>query len=565
MKWQRKTASDHEIAPDEIFLDSSNAPDFDRSRLEGRIERPLSRSTYLTLAGFFAILFLSLISRAFQMQVIEGESYAAQSSDNALAETTLFAPRGIIVDRNGEVLAENSEGPDGTIRRKYLLPEMGQIIGYVSNPKKDSSGRYYDTDQRGLAGLEFMYDDVLRGRNGKVLIETDALGALRSKGTVIPAEEGGTLALSIDATLERTLFDAIKEIVIRRGFRAGAGVILNTKTGSVQAIVSYPSYDPNVLANGTPAETIASYNADPRHPFLDHAVQGVYTPGSVVKPLIASGALSDGLITSKTVIDDQGVLIVPDRYNPGKEYRYTGWRALGPVDVKKAIAWSSDIFFYTVGGGFQNQRGLGIDRLAYWYDQFGLGKPTGIDLPGEVSGVIPSPAWKKKTFNESWYLGDTYYTAIGQYGMQVTPIQMARAIAAVANGGTLCTPTLILNASPSCTSLSIPDQVYRVVREGMRLTVTDALAQQLNVPYLSVAAKTGTAQVGANNEFDNSWVVGFFPVEKPEYAFAIVLERGPIGTGETAVTAMRLFLDDLQAAGSPYIGAIPKERRLVER
>jgi penicillin-binding protein 2 len=274
-----------------------------------------------------------------------------------------------------------------------------------------------------------------------------------------------------------------------------------------------------------------------------------------VKPFVASGALTDGTITTNTIINDPGFISLPDPYHPGKEFIYNGWKALGEMDVKNAIAWSSDIFFYTVGGGFGNQKGLGIDRLDYWYKQFGFGAKTGIDLPGEVSGLIPTPEWKQATFNEQWYLGDTYFTAIGQYSMQVTPIQMARATAAIANGGKLFTPTMLADQIPSYTVVPVSQSSLIAVREGMREGVTSALATAINLPYVSVAAKTGTAQTGIHNQYDNAWVEGFFPYDHPQYAFAVVLERGPNGAGEQAVNVMQKLFDSLHAENSPYVGS----------
>ena len=325
-------------------------------------------------------------------------------------------------------------------------------------------------------------------------------------------------------------------------------------TGAVRATASYPSYDANVMASGGPGSAIADYAENPGHPFLDHVVGGVYAPGSIVKPLIAAGALTDGLITPNTVIDDPGSISIPDPYHPGEMFVYKGWKALGPVDVRRAIAWSSDIFFYTIGGGFKSQRGMGIDRLDYWYRQFGLGSPTGIDLSGEARGLIPTPAWKQETFDEPWYLGDTYFTAIGQCAVQVTPLQMVRATAAIANGGKLFTPSLVEGFTPTYTTVPVTPVALRVVREGMRQGVTEALAGALNLPYIRIAAKTGTAETGARNQYDNSWVVGFFPYEEPQYAFAVVLERGPAGSGSQAVNAMHVFFDSLYAANSPYVG-----------
>jgi len=564
MKWfdfvhhtWKKRHVDPEIAPDEIFLDVSNTPDFDRTRFEGRIEKPLPHSTFLALALVLGLLFVVLVARIGDLQLVNGATYAAQSAYNSLEVTTLFAPRGIIVDRHGIVLAENVERTEGGMGRNYPLPAFGQIIGYVSYPKKDSSGNYYDTSQTGIAGLEAEYDALLAGKNGQLLTETDALGRVRSSGAIVAAQEGATLNLSLDADLEKYLANAISDIANSEHFIAGAGVIMNVDTGEVLAMVSYPSYDPNVMASGDRADLIAGYNKSPGHPFLDHAVQGIYTPGSIVKPFIASGALTDGLITEATTVDDPGFLSLPDPYHPGKTFIYKGWKALGTVDVRRAIAWSSDVFFYTIGGGFGNQKGLGIDRLDYWYRQFGIGSPTGVDLPGESSGLVPTPDWKQKTFQEPWYLGDTYFTSIGQYSTQVTPIQMARATAAVANGGKLFTPTLRMRQAgelSAYTTVAANPASLAIVREGMRQSVTSALARALNVSYVSVAAKTGTAQTGTRNQYDNSWVVGFFPYDVPRYAFAVVLERGPSGAGAQSVNVMRRLLDSLYLAHSPYVG-----------
>ncbi len=554
MKRRRTRHLDSEIAPDEIFLDASNVSAFDRARFEGRLEKPLSPRVFAYLAGVLAMLFLVLIVRAWNLEITHGAEFAAESAHNILETRTLFAARGIITDMNGVVLADNIENSDGSVKRNYPVPALGQVIGYVSYPKKDSRGVYYDTKEAGVAGLEEEYDSLLAGKNGQLLTETDALGHIRSQGTMVKAVDGGTLQLSIDANMEELLAKALKDTATSQGFLAGAGVVMDISNGAVRAIASYPSYDPNVMASGGPAGTINGYNTDPGRPFLDHATQGVYAPGSIVKPFVASGALTDGIITPSTVIDDKGFLSLPDPYHPGKSFIYKGWKALGPVDVEKAIAWSSDVFFYTVGGGFGSQKGLGIDRLAYWYRQFGLGTTTGIDLPEEASGLIPTPAWKKETLNEPWYLGDTYFTAIGQYSMQVTPIQMACATAAIANGGKLFTPTLLANKTSPYTNVPVSPDALAVVRAGMRQGVLGVLAGAINLPYLSVAAKTGTAQTGVNNQYDNSWVEGFFPTNNPRYAFAVVLERGPIGSGEQAVNVMRELFDSLHAENSPYVG-----------
>lgn len=563
MLWRRTKRRKAEIAPDEIFLDASNAPDFDRLQFEGRLEKPLARGIFLSIGGALASLMLILVVRTWHLQITNGAVFAAESAHNSLEVRTLFAPRGIIIDVFGVVVAENIEKEDGSVRRNYPVPSLGHIIGYVSFPKKDAKGVYYDTKQTGLAGLEATYDARLAGKNGRLLTETDAFGKIRSEGTMEPAEEGETVQLSIDANLQKLFEQAIGSVARNKRFISGAGVIMDVHTGAVRAIGSYPSYDPNVMASGGPSEIIDSYSKDPGHPFIDHAIQGVYAPGSIVKPIVAAGALTDGIITPSTVIDDPGFLSLPDPYHPGKSFVFKGWKALGIVDVKKAIAWSSDIFFYSVGGGFGSQKGLGIDRLAYWYRQFGLGSLTGIDVPGEAIGLIPTPEWKQATLNEPWYLGDTYFTAIGQYSVQVTPIQMVRATAVVANGGKLFTPTLLVGQAAEYTNVPVSISSLKVVQEGMRQTVTSALAGALNLSYVTVAAKTGTAETGTRNQYDNSWVVGFFPYENPQYAFTVVLERGPAGTGSQAVNVMRDLFEALHAENSSYVGGTATTTALV--
>ncbi len=555
MLWQRKRRRNPEIEPDEIFLDAATTASFNRNQFEGRLEKPLSRSTFFFLSAILGGLFCVLLARSAQLELVQGTAFAQESANNSLSATTLFAPRGAIVDVNGVPLAQNVAQSDGSVQRYYALPSMGQIIGYVSYPKKDSHGVYYDTKESGVAGLEAEYNAMLSGKNGQLLAERDALGRILSEGDIVPAQPGQTLHLSINANLEQLFARALKNVTIQQHFVAAAGVIMDVHSGAVQAIVSYPSYDPNVMSSGGPVSAIAAYSTDPGHPFLDHAVQGVYTPGSIVKPFEASGALTDGVITSSTTIDDTGLLTVPDPYHPGEVFRYTGWKALGVITVRQAIAWSSDVFFYTVGGGYGPIKGLGINRLDYWYRRFGMGTTTGIDLPGEATGLVPGPAWKRKTFNQAWYLGDTYFTAIGQYGMQVTPIQMARATAAIANGGTLYTPTLLAGDKTSSIPVPVSSAALQVVREGMRLGVTGTtLIDRINLPYLAVAAKTGTAQVGSHNQYDNTWVEGFFPYDHPEYAFAVVLERGPSGEGEDAVWVMQQLFGALHAENSPYVG-----------
>jgi penicillin-binding protein 2 len=206
-----------------------------------------------------------------------------------------------------------------------------------------------------------------------------------------------------------------------------------------------------------------------------------------------------------------------------------------------------------VGGGFGDQKGLGIDRLDYWYKTFGYTTPTGIQLPGEASGFIPTPAWKLQHFKESWNIGDTYHTAIGQYSTQITPIEEARAIAAIANGGMFVTPTLLKNAPLQGESLTVSPDALQIVREGMRKGVTDGTSIGLNdLSFVHLAGKTGTAQLGFHNEFYNAWAVGFFPYEHPKYVYVVVMEHGPSGNSLGGIYVIHQFLQSLHAVAPEY-------------
>lgn len=525
----------HELSPDEIFLDSSNLPEYNQGNLEGRLEKPISRGSYAGITIVFGMIFLALIAQAANLELIQGAAYAEQSERNRLRPEIIFAKRGAIMDRNGNPLVTNIEEEDGQIRRVYASPGFGHLLGYVSYPKKDSSGNYYDTDITGLAGAEAAFNEVLAGHNGTLLVEENAKGDIQSQGSVRPVKNGTAITLAVDERAQRAFHDAIKELADRTPFQGGAAVMMDARSGEVYALVSYPEYDPNILSKGTPADVIAGYATDSRQPYLDRAISGLYTPGSIVKPLEAAGALTDGIITPEKSIYSAGYISIPNPYDPSRPSIFKDWKAHGWVDARRAIAVSSDVYYYAVGGGYQDQRGLGIERINYWFRLFGLTSPTGIELANEGAGIVPTPEWKKERFGDDWRLGDTYNTAIGQYGMQVTVLGMARATAAVANGGLLIRPTVLAGQSPSAEQMEISRDALRIAREGMRMSVTEGTATGLAPIPGKIAAKTGTAQLGVRNEYYNMWVVGFWPYERPRYVFVVLMDRGPAGTSVGAV------------------------------
>jgi penicillin-binding protein 2 len=545
-----------EVEADEILIDSSNLPAFDTDQFEGRIERPIGRRAVFISVGIVALLGLLYAGRAWDLQFINGTAYAKQAVENQLSEKIIFADRGIIEDRNGIPLAYNtleSVGDDFAQRTYTSLRGLAHVVGYVKPPAKDSSGFYFRTSFVGIDGVEKVFDGALAGQNGEVLTETDATGKVISQGSQVPPVPGATVRLSIDADVTQGLYDAIAARAAQSGFQGGSGAIVDVKTGEILALTSYPEYSMQALSDGDKS-ALAALNADTKQPFLDRAVGGLYAPGSIVKPFMGIAALSEGVIDEHKQILSTGSISVPNPYDPAHPSIFKDWRVNGWVDVRQAIAVSSDVYFYEVGGGYQDQKGIGIDNIDNYLRLFGFGAPTGLAGFDEPSGTIPTPAWKLATFNgDPWRLGDTYHTAIGQYGVQVTPLQAARAVAALANDGTLLTPTLLASSTPQATHIDLPQHYFEVVKEGMRLGVTQGIAGAVNVPFVEVAAKTGTAQVGVHNEYLNSWMVGFFPYEHPRYAYAVVLEKGPAGTLVGASAAMSDFLSWMQAHAPQYL------------
>jgi penicillin-binding protein 2 len=553
MWFRKRTYQEFELNPDEIFLDASNLPDFNTNTLEGRLEKPLTGRAFVGVGIFIGLVFFALIAQAAKLEIMNGSKYALQSERNRLRPEVLFAQRGAILDTNGVPLVSNQVAEDGTVKRLYVSPGFGHLLGYVSYPKKDSSGHYYDTDITGLTGVESAMDAELQGHNGRLLIEEDARGAVQSKGIVSPAKNGTPVTLSIDIRAQKAFYDSIKSLADKIPFQGGSGIMMDVQTGEVIALASYPEYDPNILSAGGPSDVIAGYSTDSRQPYLDRAVSGLYTPGSVVKPLEASGVLTDKIISPEKTIFSSGQISVPNQYDPAHPSIFRDWKALGAMDVRHAIAYSSDVYFYTVGGGFGGQAGLGIDRLKYWFETYGFTQPTGIELAREASGFIPSPAWKLQKLGEPWRIGDTYHTAIGQYAMQITPIEEARAIAAVANGGKLVKPTILKNAPVSGTSIPVDPAALQIVREGMRLGATEGTSVGLNdLSFVQIAGKTGTAQLGFHNEFYNSWAVGFWPYDHPKYVYVVVMEKGPSGNLLGGIYAMHQFFTSLHATAPEY-------------
>jgi len=560
---KKRTNKNHEIAPDEIFLDSHNLPEFDIHQFEGRIERPISRQAVVALGAVFLLTGIIFLGRLADLQVARGEFFRERADNNHLRHTPIFAERGVIYDRNGQELAWNVPSENDFSERKYIAQEgFAHVLGYISYPKKDTSGFYYQTAFEGKDGIESTYNDLLEGKQGLKIDEVDVFGEIQSESIILRTQDGDNIALSIDARIQNKLYELMKDLSRDVGFSGGAGVIMNIENGEVLALASYPEYSSEVLSYGEDTERIAGYIDDESTPFLNRAVSGLYTPGSTVKPFLGIGALHEGIVSPDTSILSTGSISVPNPYFPELESVFNDWKAHGWVDIRKAIAVSSNVYFYEIGGGYEDQEGLGIEKIKTYARMFGLGETTGIDIPGDVEGVIPDPAWKEKHFpDDPWRIGDTYHTAIGQYGFQVTPLQMVRAVAAIGNDGTLVAPHLLIGISESpvkqdgviAGTIDIERKYFNVIKEGMRRGVIEGTAAGLNIPQVNVAAKSGTAEVGISKKRVNSWITGFFPYENPKYAFTIVMEQGPRENVIGALYVMRQLLEWMAVETPDYI------------
>lgn len=439
-----------------------------------------------------------------------------------------------IINLPGVVMATNP------VRHYQDIAGLSQVIGYIGKVtdaelKADRNNNLRMNQETGKDGLEKTYDQFLQGKNGVNEVEVDAHGqAQRSLSNLAPAP-GYNLVLGLDAGLEEKMATTLASEIYLHNVSAGAAVAINPQNGDVLGMVSLPSYDNNLFNQGISGEEYQKLITNPAKPMFNRAISGAYPSGSTIKPMVAAAGLQEGVITEHTTINDTGEIKVGN-------YVYPDWKAHGLVDVRKALAVSANVFFYAVGGGWDKIRGLGVAKLQYYLEKFGLGAKTGIDLPGEVAGLVPSPAWKEKTKNEMWYLGDTYHMSIGQGDVLATPLQMAVSTAAIANGGQLLKPHMVQKItdkdgqtvqefSKVITRANFIDPAdLEIVRSGMRDCVTQdyGSCRALGSLPVAIAAKTGTAQFG-NEGKTHAWMIAFAPYENPTIAIAVIVEGGGEG------------------------------------
>ncbi|KKR20256.1 MAG: Penicillin-binding protein 2 [Candidatus Moranbacteria bacterium GW2011_GWA2_39_41] len=413
---------------------------------------------------------------------------------------------------------------------------FSSVLGYDGKVTKDEMAKnpeYMMTDYIGKSAIEKQYEKELRGKAGTKQVEVDSLGNVKKNLGVINSQAGNDLVLNIDADLQKKLYDSMAGILEKTDTHTAAAVAIDPRDGGVLAIVNFPNYDNNLFARGISNIEYQEIINNKDLPLLNRAVNGEYPPGSTLKMAVAAAALSEETITAETIINGMGGSI-----NIGG-FRFRDWKTHAPSDIRTAIAESNDIFFYSIGGGYGNIPGLGMNRMKKYENMFGFGNPTGIDLPTEASGFIPDEQWKLDNLKEKWYIGNSYHASIGQGFVTTTPLQIANYAAALANGGTLFVPRIvnqiktnegkIIEKRPEIIRKNfISDAVIQVVREGMRKTVTDGTAQPLKNLPVEVAGKTGTAEFGGEGK-THGWFVSFAPYDNPVIALAILAEGGGEG------------------------------------
>jgi len=445
--------------------------------------------------------------------------------------------------------------------REYLLgPAFASVVGYTGRVTKDDlqkNTKLTSQDFVGKAGVEQFYNDLLTGNPGVKIEFRNAQGALLRSEDESEPTIGASLHLTVDGGLQSYLYTRLASGLRSLGRQVGLGLAIDPQTGQILSLVNLPGFDNNVFSHSASStQEIQNLLTSPDKPLFDRVVSGFYNPGSTIKPLDGVAALKEGVITPDRQIFSPGYLMVPDPYNSSTPTKYLDWRYQGNVDLASALAQSSDVYFYVVGGGSPAMTtppvndasdygigGLGISKLYNWWQTFGLGKPTGVDLPNEAAGFLPTAQWKQDKDKTPWLLGDTYNVAIGQGSLLLTPLQLLSYIDAIGNGGTIYRPYLNASSTPyvneDITSL-LPE--IEQVQKGLRAAVTSpqGTAYTLNGLPLDVCAKTGSAQV-QNNTQENALFVGYAPCDHPQIALLILIENSKEGSLNAVPIAKDVF------------------------
>ncbi len=509
---------------------------------------------------------VKLVSDGPSFQLMK-EALAKVKPRSLEAYQPIFIMDNIPYDRALRLLLERDSLPgvivEAKIRREYPftavkpdgssadLSSLAHVLGYTGKITDEALKRlgsqYSLIDYVGKTGLEYSWEKELKGVTGRKNIEVDALGRRKKIVSETAPIAGYNLKLSLDVGLQQQAEIVTKAWLEKTHTARAAVIIMDPNNGQIRALVSLPAYDNNLFARGVSQTEYDKFLKDENNPLFNRAISGEVPSGSTIKPVIASAALQEKVISENTSFLSNGGLRLGQWFFPD-------WKAggHGTTDVRKALAESVNTFFYYIGGGYQDFVGLGVDRLVKYMRLFGLGEKTGIDLNGENAGFVPTKEWKEKTKNEAWYIGDTYHISIGQGDILTTPLQVANFTAAVANGGRLYQPTIVsslLDENNQVVRIIEPKIIrqdfidpanLQIVREGMRQTITAGSARSLGTLPVAVAGKTGTAQ-WSSQKANHAWFTGFAPYDKPEIVITVLVEEGGEGSSVAAPIAKEIL------------------------
>ena len=549
----------------------------------------MRRMRFLQAAVF--VSFMLLVAGLFFFQVVQGDTYVKLASQNRLRILRILPPRGSIVDINGAPLAVNvrtfningypidlqreenvksvtallvrngipmtEEKFRELVAKQYSAPyraitvatnltfaqvaEMimdrdfkkvlfltpvwrrtypaaqyaAHIVGYVAEITKEELQEkdaeiYRGGDMIGKNGIEGEYEDILRGAAGEEVIEVDSRGRKLRNISYVRSTKGGDMTLTIDLAAQRYAAELI-------GKYRGTVIAMDINDGGIRCLYSSPSYDPTPLTWGITNKEWAALNDHNERPMMNRAISGAYPPASTFKIVTGSAILESRVANRNTTVSCPGYFELGNR-------RFRCWKhsGHGRENIINALRDSCDVYFYQLS----NQ--MGIDRLINMADKFGVGRKTGIDLTGEASGTLAGPAWKKRRIKENWYGGDTVNYSIGQGYVLMTPLQVLRAYAALANGGKLLKPRLNTTAAVESEPLEVSPEVLKLIQQGIQEVTRSGTGKRASSYGVRVAGKTGTAQNSHGD--DHAWFVGYAPADNPKYAVVAIAEAGKGGS-----------------------------------
>lgn len=523
-------------------------------------------------------LYFIIFLRLFHLQIVEGKTNRELADGNRIQIKVIHAQRGVIFDRNGKILAANSpafrllEKQDGVKQKVRLISRekalewevkndprsinlevdnvrtypMGErfshVLGYVgeisgSQLADGEHKNYHLGDRIGQSGIELQYEKLLKGTDGGEIIEVDSKGGVVRTLRRNQATAGQNIYLTIDASLQDKVYDELKAALSKSGSCCGSAIAMDPANGQILSLVSLPSFDPNIFTTRYDENAIEQTFSQKDSPVLNRAISGTYPPGSTFKIVSSLAALSSGKITKDTIFLDNGIMYLGI-------FKFTNWyfteygRTEGAVDLLKAIQRSNDIYFYHVG------QTIGEKALAEWAKKLNLGGKLGIDLSAEEDGLVPDDAWKRKTFNEGWYPGDTLHMAIGQGFVLTTPLQILGITSFIAADGILYKPQLILTGFKPKILVSniVSADKIELIKDGLKLVPKfGGTAWPFFTFPVPTAGKTGTAEFGDPGNRTHGWYTSFAPENNPKIALTVLVEGGGEGSNVAAPVAKEVY------------------------